>query len=49
MIEAIRRPGPTYVAAVQWHPEFHPPGSELMFDDMALLQHFLAAARAARG
>ena len=49
MIEAIRRPGPTYIAAVQWHPEFHPPGSELLFDDMALLQHFVSAARAARG
>ena len=48
MIEAIRRPGATYVAGVQWHPEFHPPGGELLFDDMALLQDFLAAARSAR-
>lgn len=48
MIEAIRRPGPTYVAGVQWHPEFHPPGGDLLFDDMALLQDFLAAARSAR-
>ena len=26
MIEAIRRTRPVYVAAVQWHPEFHVPG-----------------------
>ena len=25
MIEAIRMDGPAYVAAVQWHPEFHKP------------------------
>jgi putative glutamine amidotransferase len=47
MIEAIRKRGPGYVAAVQWHPEFHDTehGS---FDDTALLQDFLAAARAMR-
>ena len=47
MIEAIRRREGSYVAAVQWHPEFHPPGHESLFDDSALLQDFLAAARRA--
>ena len=48
MIEAIRRPGPGYVAAVQWHPEFHDPADSATFDDTPLLMDFLAAARAAR-
>jgi putative glutamine amidotransferase len=46
LVEAIRRPdgsGP-YLAAVQWHPEFHVPGSDTI-DDSALLDDFLAAAR----
>jgi len=49
MVEAIRRhTGAAWVAAVQWHPEFHhlaPPGA---FDDRPLLLDFLAAARASR-
>jgi putative glutamine amidotransferase len=49
MIEAIRRDGPSYVAGVQWHPEFHDPGDSAHFDDGPILQHFLSAARAARG
>jgi putative glutamine amidotransferase len=53
-IEAVRRAdGSSYVAAVQWHPEFHrrpsPAGEPETLDDSALLQDFLAAARAARG
>ena len=49
MVEAIRRPDPEkpYMAAVQWHPEFHQAGSETI-DDAALLDDFLAAARAVR-
>ncbi len=48
MVEAIRlREGP-YVAAVQWHPEFHEPGNPVTFNDMPMLQDFLAAALAAR-
>jgi putative glutamine amidotransferase len=47
-IEAIRRQGPTYVAAVQWHPEFHRPGSPDTFDDSAMLNDFLDACRAVR-
>ncbi|MEO5843615.1 MAG: type 1 glutamine amidotransferase [Caldimonas sp.] len=47
MIEAIRRPGAPFMAAVQWHPEFHRRG-EGTLDDAPLLADFLAAARAAR-
>jgi putative glutamine amidotransferase len=55
MIEAIRLQGPSYVAAVQWHPEFHaehvaaadPNAPETLNDD-PMLQDFLAAARLAR-
>lgn len=48
LIEAIRRhEGGTWIAAVQWHPEFHVPGSGL-FDDGALLDDFLSAARRTR-
>jgi putative glutamine amidotransferase len=49
MVEAIRRsdPGQSYLAAVQWHPEFHLPQSRTL-DDSALLQDFLGAATAVR-
>ncbi|NQW94952.1 MAG: type 1 glutamine amidotransferase [Polaromonas sp.] len=44
VIEAIRHTGPSYVAAVQWHPEFH--SAELgTLDDTPLLTDFLNAAR----
>jgi putative glutamine amidotransferase len=47
VIEAIRRPGGSYLAAVQWHPEFH--RSELgTLDDRPILNDFLSAARAVR-
>ena len=48
-VEAIRRRGPGYVAAVQWHPEFHESNDKTTFDDGPLLQDFLDAARQARG
>jgi len=47
MIEAIRRPQGSYMAAVQWHPEFHRRG-EGTLDDAPLLADFLAAARVAK-
>jgi putative glutamine amidotransferase len=47
LIEAIRRRGPGYVAAVQWHPEFHDT-EHGTFDDTAILRDFLSAARATR-
>jgi len=54
IIEAIRRigapdaaPGASYVAAVQWHPEFHRPEDGVL-DDTPVLRDFLDAARAAR-
>jgi putative glutamine amidotransferase len=47
VIEAIRHEGECWIAAVQWHPEFHFP--ELgVIDDTPLLSDFLDAARAAR-
>lgn len=50
LAEAIRRTDDTkpYLAAVQWHPEFHLPGDSDSFDDAALLKDFLDAARASR-
>jgi putative glutamine amidotransferase len=48
LVEAIRRDGSGYVAGVQWHPEFHKSLAHEGFDDTALLNDFLAAARAAR-
>ena len=48
-IEAVRRQGGSYVAAVQWHPEFHmgidEPG---LIDDAPLLADFRAACLAAK-
>ena len=44
VIEAIRHTGSGYIAAVQWHPEFH--SAELgTLDDAPLLADFLDAAR----
>ena len=47
MVEAIRHTGGAWVAAVQWHPEFHK--AELgTLDDAPVLNDFLGAARSAR-
>jgi putative glutamine amidotransferase len=48
MIEAVRWRGPSFVAAVQWHPEFHKPAEHGVIDDAPILQDFLGAAFAAR-
>ena len=47
MVEAIRHSGGPWVAAVQWHPEFHKPELGTL-DDAPILKDFLGAARAAR-
>ncbi|RYF18891.1 MAG: gamma-glutamyl-gamma-aminobutyrate hydrolase family protein [Comamonadaceae bacterium] len=47
VIEAIRHAGRSWVAGVQWHPEFHRPELGVV-DDTPLLRDFLHAARAAR-
>ena len=47
MIEAIRHTGPTYIAAVQWHPEFHRPELNTL-DDTPLLNDFLDTALAVK-
>jgi putative glutamine amidotransferase len=44
LVEAIARPGPPFVAAVQWHPE----NLVERADQLALFDEFLAAARRAR-
>lgn len=47
-IEAVRWRGPSYVAAVQWHPEFHHGVSTpTLIDDAPILADFLNAAHAA--
>ena len=47
LIEAVRRRGDTFVAAVQWHPEFHRAEYGTL-DDGPILNDFLNAARAAQ-
>ena len=49
LVEAIRRkdPSKSYIAALQWHPEFHQPGSDTI-DDGAVLNDFLAAVAAVK-
>lgn len=49
IIEAIRRkdPAKSYIAALQWHPEFHQPGADTI-DDAAVLRDFLSAAAAVK-
>jgi putative glutamine amidotransferase len=47
MIEAVRKPGDNFVAAVQWHPEFHSQEWGTL-DDAPILNDFLSAARAAQ-
>ncbi|WP_341916945.1 type 1 glutamine amidotransferase [Polaromonas sp. YR568] len=49
MVEAIRRKdkSKSYIAALQWHPEFHQPGSDTI-DDAAVLEDFLSAVAAAK-
>ena len=48
IVEAIRLEGKPYVFGVQWHPEFHPPGSQNLLDCTPILDEFLNAARGRR-
>jgi putative glutamine amidotransferase len=48
IVEAIRREGEPFVAAVQWHPEFHAPGDATTLDDGPLMRDFLAACHKRR-
>ncbi|TMG81028.1 MAG: gamma-glutamyl-gamma-aminobutyrate hydrolase family protein [Betaproteobacteria bacterium] len=45
VVEAIRWNGPSYVFAVQWHPEFHDRNDSSFIDDTPILDDFLAHAR----
>lgn len=47
-IEAIRRPHGSFVAGVQWHPEFDAPEVRSSFDDRPMLNSFLLEARERR-
>ena len=47
IVEAIRSRGESFVAGVQWHPEFHGANPDLL-DPHPLLQGFLDAARKAQ-
>ena len=47
LIEAIRSTGTAYVAAVQWHPEFHVNANNVV-DDGPLMRDFLDAAARSR-
>jgi putative glutamine amidotransferase len=48
LIEAIRLEGKPYVVGLQWHPEFHPPGSPNLLDCTPILDEFLNASRGRR-
>jgi len=48
VIEAVRLQGKPYVLGLQWHPEFHPPGSPDLLDSAPILDEFLNAARGRR-
>ena len=45
LVEAIRWAGPSYVAGVQWHPEFMDPADGELLDGGPLLHSFLDACR----
>lgn len=44
VVEALRWTGPSYVFAVQWHPEFHDPADPTFIDDTPILDDFLEHA-----
>jgi putative glutamine amidotransferase len=44
IVEALRWTGPSYVFAVQWHPEFHDRADVSFIDDTPILDDFLSRA-----
>ena len=48
LAEALRWSGPSYVFAVQWHPEFHDRGDASLVDDTPILDDSLEQARSRR-
>lgn len=50
IVEAVSRAGGSFVAGVQWHPEFHNGHTQAktLFDDTPMLESFLHACRALR-
>ncbi len=49
IVEAVRWQGPSFVAGVQWHPEFMDPSDPQILDGRPLLAAFLAACRKRKG
>jgi len=45
VVEALKWKGRSFVCGVQWHPEFHHHGNQVLLDCAPLLDAFLAAAR----
>jgi putative glutamine amidotransferase len=45
IVEAVRWDGPSYVAGVQWHPEFMDPADTELLDGKPLLRSFIDACR----
>jgi putative glutamine amidotransferase len=48
IVEAVRYRKARFVMGLQWHPEFHRPGSAELLDCTPILDDFLAAARETR-
>jgi gamma-glutamyl-gamma-aminobutyrate hydrolase PuuD len=48
IVEAIRYQKAPFVVGLQWHPEFHRPGTPNLLDCTPILDHFLRAARQTR-
>jgi putative glutamine amidotransferase len=43
IVEAVRLDDPTYVFAIQWHPEFHNPADSTLLNSSPLLNEYLSA------
>ena len=49
IIEAVRHEGPSFMYAVQWHPEFQDPSDRSLLDPAPIRDLFLSAVRRRRG